>query len=193
MPSYVFADDSHTIAVTKAGGMYSYMLSTRKTGKQTITAREAVNRAKDYLSELGIRGLTDSYYEIRNGICVVNLAAEQNGVTMYTDLIKVGVALDNGDVLSFDMRGYLTNHIIRELPQPKISAKFAETLVSGSLAPISTKLCVIPSSGMNEVFCYEVRCTGEQGENILVYLNAETGREEQILILKIGRGGVLTV
>ena len=193
MPSYVFADDSHTIAVTKAGGMYSYMLSTRKTGKQTITAREAVNRAKDYLSELGIRGLTDSYYEIRNGICVVNLAAEQNGVTMYTDLIKVGVALDNGDVLSFDMRGYLTNHIIRELPQPKISAKFAETLVSGSLAPISTKLCVIPSSGMNEVFCYEVRCTGEQGENILVYLNAETGREEQILILKIGRAGVLTV
>ncbi|MBQ9483128.1 MAG: germination protein YpeB [Ruminiclostridium sp.] len=193
MPSYVFADDNHTIAVTKAGGMYSYMLSSRRIGKQTITAKEAINRAKDYLSELGVRGLTDSYYEIRNGICVVNLAAEQNGVTMYTDLIKVGVALDNGDVLSFDMRGYLTNHTIRELPQPKISAKLAETLISGSLTPISTKLCVIPSSGMNEVFCYEVRCTGEQGENILVYLNAETGREEQILILKIGRGGVLTV
>ena len=193
MPSYVFNDGVRTIAVTKAGGMYSYMLANRKVGKQTITAKEAVNRAKDYLSELGIRGLTDSYYEIRNGICVVNLAAEQNGVTMYTDLIKVGVALDNGDVLSFDMRGYLTNHTIRDLPSPKISAKLAETLVSGSLTPISTKLCVIPSGGKNEIFCYEVRCTGEQGENILVYLNAETGREEQILILKIGRGGVLTV
>lgn len=193
MPSYVFADGDHTVAVTKSGGMYSYMLSSRKVGRQTITAREAVTRAKDYLSELGIRGLTDSYYEIRNGICVVNLAAEQNGVTMYTDLIKVGVALDNGDVISFDMRGYLTNHTIRELPRPKISAKLAETLVSGSLTPVSTKLCVIPSSGKNEVFCYEVRCTGSRGENILVYLNAETGREEQILILKIGRGGVLTV
>ena len=193
MPSYVFSDGTRTAAVTKAGGMYSYMISTRNVGKQTITAKEAVTRAKDYLSELGIRGLTDSYYEIRNGICVVNLAAEQNGITMYTDLIKVGVALDNGEVISFDMRGYLTNHTIRELPQPKISAKLAETLVSGSLTPISTKLCVIPSSGQNEVFCYEVRCTGENGENILVYLNAETGREEQILILKIGRGGVLTV
>lgn len=193
MPSFVFADDTCTIAVTKAGGMYSYMLSTRKVGKQTITAKEAVARAKDYLSELGIRGVTDSYYEIRNGICVVNLAAEQNGVTMYTDLIKVGVALDNGEVLSFDMRGYLTNHTIRELPSPKISEKMAETLVSSGLSPVSTKLCVIPSSGQNEIFCYEVRCTGENGENILVYLNAETGREEQILILKIGRGGVLTV
>ena len=173
--------------------MYSYMLSSRSTGRQTITAKEAVIRAKDFLAELGIRGLSDSYYEIRNGICVVNLSAEQNGITMYTDLIKVGVALDNGEVLSFDMRGYLTNHTIRELPPPKISGEYAKTLVSGSLAPISSKLCVIPSSGKNEIFCYEVRCTGTQGENILVYLNAVTGREEQILILRIGSGGVLTV
>ena len=193
MPSYVFTDGNRTIAVTKAGGMYSYMLSSRSTGKQTITAKEAVIRAKDFLAELGIRGLSDSYYEIRNGICVVNLSAEQNGITMYTDLIKVGVALDNGEVLSFDMRGYLTNHTIRELPPPKISGEYAKTLVSGSLAPISSKLCVIPSSGKNEIFCYEVRCTGTQGENILVYLNAVTGREEQILILRIGSGGVLTV
>ena len=193
MPSYVFSDGDRTIAVTKAGGMYSYMLSTRKVGKQTITAKEAVGRAKDYLSELGINGLTDSYYEIRNGVCIVNLAAEQNGVTMYTDLIKAGVALDNGEVLSFDMRGYLTNHTIRDLPTPRISAEFAETLVSRNLSTVSTKLCVIPSSGLNEIFCHEVRCTGESGENVLVYLNAETGREEQILILKIGRGGVLSV
>lgn len=193
MPSYVFTDGNRTIAVTKAGGMYSYMLSSRSTGRQTITAKEAVIRAKDFLAELGIRGLSDSYYEIRNGICVVNLSAEQNGITMYTDLIKVGVALDNGEVLSFDMRGYLTNHTIRELPPPKISGEYAKTLVSGSLAPISSKLCVIPSSGKNEIFCYEVRCTGTQGENILVYLNAVTGREEQILILRIGSGGVLTV
>jgi germination protein YpeB len=112
---------------------------------------------------------------------------------MYTDLIKVGVAMDNGDILSFDMRGYLTNHTIRELPPPKISGDYAMTLVSDSLTPLSDRLCVIPSGGKNEIFCYEVRCTGKDGENILVYLNAENGREEQILILKIGSSGVLTV
>ncbi len=193
MPSYVFGSNDRTIAVTKAGGMYSYMLGSRAVGKPEITAKEAMTKARAYLAALGIRNITDSYYEIRNGICVINFAAEQNGVTMYTDLIKVGVALDNGEVLSFDMRGYLTNHTIRELPPPKISAEYAMTLVSGSLTPHSGKLCVIPSSGQNEIFCYEVRCTGIDGENILVYLNAETGREEQILILKIGSSGVLTV
>lgn len=193
MPSYVLTDGDRTVAVTKAGGYYSYMISSRSVEKQTLTANEAMNRAKQFLSGIGISGLDDSYYEIRNRVCIINFAAAQNGVTMYTDLIKVGVALDNGEILSFDMRGYLTNHTIRELPPPKISAEHALTLVSASLAPESTKLCVIPSSGQNEVFCYEVKCIGKNGENILVYLNAETGREEQILILKIGAGGVLTV
>ena len=193
MPSYVFADDTRTLAVTKAGGLYSYLLSSRRAGKAAITTKEAVNRALEFLADMGIRNVEDSYYEIRNGICIINLAAEQNGVTMYTDLIKVGVALDSGDVVSFDMRGYLTNHTIRDLPAPKISGDHAQALVSASLTPISSRLCVIPSAGQNEVFCYEVRCTGQNGENILVYLNAATGREEQILILKIGSSGVLTV
>ncbi len=193
MPSYVFGLDDRTIAVTKVGGLYSYMLANRAVGRPAVTVREAMTKAKEFLAALGVRSISDSYYEIRNGICVINFAAVQNGVTMYTDLIKVGVALDNGDILSFDMRGYLTNHTIRELPPPKISGDYAMTLVSGSLTPLSSRLCVIPSAGKNEIFCYEVRCTGMEGENILVYLNAETGREEQILILKIGSSGVLTV
>ena len=103
------------------------------------------------------------------------------------------MALDTGEIVSFDMRGYITNHTIRDLPAPRISSGLAETLRSSELSPVSTKLCVIPSEGQNEIFCYEVRCTGKSGENVLVYLNAQNGREEQILILKIGRGGVLTV
>ncbi len=193
MPSYVFGLGDRTIAITKAGGFYSYMLGNRAVGKPDITVSEAMSGAKEFLASLGVRSVSDSYYEIRNGICVINFAAVQNGITMYTDLIKVGVAMDNGDILSFDMRGYLTNHTIRELPPPKISGDYAMTLVSDSLTPLSDRLCVIPSGGKNEIFCYEVRCTGKDGENILVYLNAENGREEQILILKIGSSGVLTV
>ena len=193
MPSYVFAGESSVIAVTKQGGMYSYMISSRDIGRAEITAKEASVRALDFLADIGIRGLDESYYEVRNGVCIINFAAVQNGVTMYTDLIKVGVALDNGEIISFDMRGYLTNHTIRDLPEIRISADRASRLVSGRLDVLGTKLCVIPSDGKNEIFCYEVKCTGENGENILVYINAQTGREEEILILKIGRNGVLTV
>lgn len=193
MPSYVFENDRVTVAVTKAGGFFSYMISSRPVGKQRITAGEACERAEDYLEKMGVRSAEDTYYEIQDGVCIVNFAAEQNGVILYTDLIKVGVALDDGEILSFDLRGYLTNHTIRDLPQPKISEEHAISLVSPNLEVIGASLCVIPSSGQNELFCYEVKCVGESGQNVLVYVNAVTGREEQILLLRIGNRGTLTV
>lgn len=193
MPSYVFENDRFTVAVTKAGGYYSYMLSGRQVQRQNITAGKATEIAEEYLEKLGIMSAEDTYYEVQGGVCIVNFAAEQNDVTMYTDLIKVGVALDNGDILSFDLRSYLTNHRIRSLPSPKISEDKAISLVSQSLRVTDADLCVIPSSGLNEVFCYEVKCVGESGQNVLVYINAVTGQEEQILLLRISGNGTLTV
>lgn len=193
MPSYVFENDRFTVAVTKRGGFYSYMISGRQTDKKTISASEATDIAEDYLERLGIINAEDTYYELQDGVCIINFAAEQNGAVMYTDLIKVGVAMDNGEVLSFDLRGYLTNHTVRDLPDPQISEKQAEQLVSENLTVLDTELCVIPSSGQNEIFCYEVQCVGKGGQNVLVYINAVTGEEEQILLLKISGKGELTV
>ena len=193
MPSYVFENDTFTIAVTKEGGYYSYMLAGRQVGSQSITAGRATDIAEEYLEKLGIMNAEDTYYEIQGGVCIINFAAEQNDVIMYTDLIKVGVALDNGEILSFDMRGYLTNHMIRDLPAPRISEEKAISLVSKNLQVVDADLCVIPSGGMNEIFCYEVQCVGESGQNVLVYINAVTGQEEQILLLKISQNGTLTV
>ncbi len=193
MPSYVFENDVFTIAVTKEGGYYSYMLAGRRVEKQSITAGRATEIAEEYLEKLGIMNAEDTYYEIQGGVCIINFAAEQNDVIMYTDLIKVGVALDNGEVLSFDMRGYLTNHMVRDLPDPKISEEKAISLVSKNLRVLDADLCVIPSGGQNEIFCYEVQCVGESGQNVLVYINAVTGQEEQILLLQISQNGTLTV
>lgn len=193
MPSYVFENDRLTVAVTKAGGYYSYMLSGRQVTRQEITAGKAVEIAEGYLEKLGINNAEDTYYEVQNGVCIVNFAAEQDDVIMYTDLIKVGVALDNGDILSFDLRGYITNHTVRNLPEPAISEEKAISLVSKSLEVIDEELCVIPSGGLNEIFCYEIKCVGESGQNVLVYINAVTGKEEQILLLRISGNGTLTV
>lgn len=193
MPSYVFENDRFTIAVTKNGGYFSYMLAGRAVNEQKITAGRATEIAGEYLERLGIMNAEDTYYEILGGVCIINFAAEQNDVTMYTDLIKIGVALDNGEILSFDMRGYLTNHRVRDLPAPRISEEKAISLVSKNLRVLDADLCVIPSGGQNEIFCYEVQCTGESGQNVLVYINAVTGQEEQILLLQISKNGTLTV
>ena len=193
MPCYVFSGENVSVAITKRGGMCAYKLKNRHIGSQELSVSKAIEIGEEYLETYGINNLEDSYYEVKDGLCIINYAAEQNDVILYTDLVKVGVALDNGEVLSFDMRGYINNHYIRDIPEPKLTEEQAEGMVSKELIVNDANLCLIPSEGMNEIFCYEVSCIGKEGRNILVYINAETGEEERILLLDIGSGGVLTV
>ncbi|MDE6725263.1 MAG: germination protein YpeB, partial [Ruminiclostridium sp.] len=198
MPSYVFTDNNTTVSVTKQGGFLSYMLKFRTVGQPAITAGEARNKAEEYLEKLGIEDITDTYYEINNGVCTCNFAGEQDNdsddeVTLYTDLIKVSVAMDNGEILGFDARGYITNHTERDLGTPKISKNDAAKKLSDSLRVFEANLCVIPSDGLNERYCYEFYCADDEGKQLLIYLNADTGEEEQILLLQIGSNGRLTV
>lgn len=193
MPSYIFTKDSTTIAVTKNGGYLSYMLGDRKVSTRSLTALESVSKAKEYLTMLGINHITDTYYEISGNVCTVNFAGTENNIIMYTDLIKVSVAMDNGDILSFDGRGYITNHKKRNLSEPKITAEQARKKISTELIVTDTSLAVVPSAGTNELYCYEFHCTSPDGRQMLVYINADTGKEEQILLLEISENGTLTV
>lgn len=193
MPSYIFTKDSTTIAVTKNGGYLSYMLGDRKVSTRSLTALESVSKAKEYLTMLGINHITDTYYEISGNVCTVNFAGTENNIIMYTDLIKVSVAMDNGDILSFDGRGYITNHKKRNLSEPKITAEQARKKISTELTVTDTSLAVVPSAGTNELYCYEFHCTSPDGRQMLVYINADTGKEEQILLLEISENGTLTV
>ncbi|MBD5104552.1 MAG: germination protein YpeB [Ruminococcaceae bacterium] len=193
MPSYVFENRNTTVSVTKQGGFFSYMLKYRPVENPQLGASDALKRAEKYLEMLGIDEVEETYYEINNGICIYNFAGEQNDVVLYTDLIKVGVALDNGEIMSFDARGYITNHTVRDLGRPALSEEEAEGRLSKGLTVFETNLCVIPTDGLNERYCYEFYCVDSEGRQLLIYLNADTGEEEQILLLKIGSNGRLTV
>ena len=193
MPSYVFENTNTVVSVTKQGGLFSYMLKYRTVGEPSLSATQATAVAKDYMKSLGIENMTETYYELNGGMCICNFAGTQDGVVLYTDLIKIGVALDNGEILSFDARGYITNHTARNLGTPSITEEEAAEKLSGTLNIMETNLCVIPSDGLNERYCYEFLCTEPDGKQVLVYINADSGEEEQILLLQISGNGRLTV
>lgn len=193
MASYCFAGEEITAAVTIKGGYLAYLTNARAIGDRTLTNEEAIQRAEEYLERLGVHSLATSYYEVANGTCTVNFAHTQNDITCYTDLIKVGVALDDGEIVFMDARGYITNHHERTLPAPAIDEDTALASVSKALQPERAGLALIPSSGANEVLCYEFHCKGKDDQNVLVYVNAATGAEEQILLLIETDEGVLTV
>ncbi len=194
MPSYCFTYNSTNISVTKKGNLICYMLNPRGVSEAKLSVQDAGKKAGEYLRMLGIENMVQSYYDTVGDICVFNFAYEQNGVVCYPDLIKVGVALDNGEIVSFEARGFITNHREdREFPVPAISEDQAMKIVSKKLTPGSTQLALIPTGGQNEVYVYEVRCKSDNDQNVLVYINAMTGVEEQILLLIETETGVLTM
>lgn len=194
LPSFCFTskDSTINIDVSKQGGYAYFLQNSRAIGDSTIGYDEALSKAKEFLNKNGYKSMTESYYEIKNGICTINFAYKKDDITYYTDLIKVGIALDKGDVVWFDARGYIFNHADRPSISPSIPVDEAKKSVSTFLKIEKYKLAVIPSAGLLETFCYEFTCKGLDDEPVLVYVNAKNKIEEQILILEISDNGVLT-
>lgn len=197
MPSYGFKVGKTDISITKQGGLLSYLLTERSVYEEKLSPEEAKGKAEAFLKRLIDLGtdmtLQSTYYEISSNVITFNYACVQDDVLIYPDLIKIGVAMDNGEILSFDARGYIVNHTQREIHAPLLSKAQAQKLVSPSLAVKDYKLCIIPSDGLNEVYCYEFLCKAEDGKTVLVYINADTGKEERLLILLSDQNGQLTV
>lgn len=191
--SFIFGGDGVTVGVTKKGGFITYMLKSREVSGTSISQNEAINRAADYLQSLGIYNMQTTYYETYNNVTTVNFASKQDDVICYTDLIKIAVAMDNGEVTGFDARGYIVNHMKRSFPSAKISEPQAKKMLSPLLSVESSRLALIPSEGQNEVLCYEFTCRTDEDSRVLVYIGVETAAEEQILILFESEGGVLTM
>ena len=54
-------------------------------------------------------------------------------------------------------------------------------------------MAIIPTEGGREKYCHEFLCQTEDGDRYLMYVNAQTGRQEKILILLEDESGTLTV
>ncbi len=193
LPSYCFYSEGGRCAVSKNGGYIVYCIKSRNVKESSLSAEDAARRADEYLESLGIEDMERTYYESYNNVCTVNYAYNDGGITCYTDLIKVAVALDNGEILSFDARGFLVNHRERDFGEPKISQSDASDGVSSALTVKKVGLAVIPTDSVEEKLCYELLCRSDDGKDVLVYVNAMTGDEEDILILLNMDGGKLTV
>ena len=130
--------------------------------------------------------------EVNSGMLTINYAYEQDGVIMYPDLIKVKVALDDGRILGIETTGYLNNHTVRDISKIKISKDEAKKTLNKELNIMSEGLAVIPTEWESEVLCYEFKGKIENQE-FLVYINAENGKEEDILIITNTPNGTLTM
>lgn len=180
------------ISVSKKGGHVVSMNSNRNVTAEILSQEELDKITDEYLGNKGFTDMKKTYFTKNGGIETINYAYEQDGVIVYPDLIKVKVAMDNGEVLGLETTGYLNSHTQRNLAEIKVSQDEARDKINPKLEINAERLAIIPTEFQTELLCWEFKGTiGER--DFLVYVNVETGKEEDILVILNSAEGTLTM
>ena len=180
------------ISISKKGGHIVSMNVNRDIDVESITEEEANTKGKEFLDSKGFSNMKETYFLKQEGIVTVNYAYTQDNVIIYPDLIKVKIALDNGDIMGIETTGYLNNHEQRNISNIKIDKDTAKKELNPNLEIQSEGLSIIPTNWKTEILCYEFKGKIDNRE-FLVYVNAENGKQEDILVITNTPNGTLTM
>ena len=197
IPAYDFSVQTNTnesvnISISQKGGHIVYMNSDRDINSEILSYEEANQKGNEFLDKKGYINMKETYYLKQDGIITINYAYVQEDVVMYPDLIKLKVALDDGEILGLETTGYLNNHEQRDVSNVKITKQQAKQTINKDLEILSEGLAIIPTEWKTEILCYEFKGKID-GTEFLVYINAENGNTEDILVIKNTPNGVLTM
>ena len=185
-------NDHITMAISQKGGHIVFMNYNREVAEEKLSEDEASKKAIEFLNSKGYTNMQKTYTIKEYGIITINYAYEENDVLIYPDLIKTKIALDNGDILGIETSGYLNNHETRNIDKNNIISKEeAIKLANENLKIEETRLSIIPTEFETEVFCWELKGTVEN-RRFLLYVNAKTGKVEDILVIIQTENGTLT-
>lgn len=194
VPTWRFTAQNGGVAeFTCVGGVPMSLSLSRTIGPPKLSAEEGVAAAKEYLSALGFGETRETYWNITDGLLLVNFASVEDGYLCYPDLIELGVALDTGDVIYFNAKGFVMCHTDRQFDPPAVTAAEVQSKLSARLTVKEQSLCVIPDDAGAETAVYAFICTNQDGRQYLVCFNTQTGAEEDIMILVEGDDGTLAL
>lgn len=184
-------DNPANISVSKKGGHIVLMNYNRDITAETLSFEDADKIGLEFLQSRGIDNMKSTYYLKQGGAITINYAYTQDDVTIYPDLIKLKLALDNGEILGFETTGYLNNHTVRSINTPKITLEEAKGKLNKNLEITSSGMAIIPTEWKTEILCYEFKGKVDNTD-FLVYINCDTGKEENILVIINTPNGILT-
>lgn len=172
--------------VTKRGGKVVWLMDERKVGKEKISIEKAQESGHKFLRAHGYDNMQVAEIDSYDGMAVFTFVPEVDGVRFYPDAVVCEVALDSGRVTAFNSTEYLFNNKKRMVPKPKVSKEEARGKVNPSVKVTDQRLAMIEGKNDGkEVLAWEL--TGSfEGNTYMIYINAQTGEEEEIVRMETG-------
>ena len=183
------------ISLSKKGGHvieFNSSMEESLNNKNLLSVQDAKIKGKEFLETHGFSSMKETYYMNQNNILTINYAYSDNGIVCYPDLVKVKISLEDGSILGLEAYGYLNSHYEREYVEKKITIEEAKEKLNPDIEIISQGEAIIPTEWKTEIYVYEFKGKIDDLE-FLVYINVQTGKEEDVLLILETEGGVLTV
>lgn len=189
---YVMKNDLKLfVQITKAGGKLLTISALNDKKAENISHDKAIQTAEQFAEKLGIKNMKCVWTDVIQSDAYINLAPIINNVIIYPDLIKVKVDLATGEIIGYEACAYYTNHTDRQLASPTISKTEAQNKIDDKYNIQTIKLALSPIEYEGEILTYEFKCY-YQGSTYYIYINANTGEEENILkVIETQNGNLL--
>lgn len=200
IPCYIFSGEKAgrplTIMITKQGGKVLWYMSSHDGGISAVPTDEKYGQlsraAQEFLKDKGYGESAPSYAQFYDGLAIVNLAPMEDDIVLYPDLVKVWVDIPSGEVVGFEANNYLMSHKKRSFATPLLSEEQAREKIKDGIDVQDVRLALIPLESGREKLCWEF--TGSyNGHDYIVFINVQTGVEEDILIIQHTNDGTLVL
>ena len=173
------AGNQISVELTEKAGYPIWFINHREIGEQKISLNDAEQKAKEYLETfnfLNMEAVDSVQYDT---IGLFTFVTAQDDVLIYPEVIKLKVALDDGQIIGFTASDYLKGKNDRKINQPTLTAKEAEEGLNEKVKWSEGRLAIIQNELHEEVLCYEFYGTLNH-DTYQVYINADTGLEEKV-------------
>ncbi len=176
LPVYTFENGASTVQITKQGGLLLMLLNGRNIESAALTDEQALEKAEEFVEKAGYKNVKNVWKEFYGNAIVFNFVPVLEDAVIYPDIFKVKVALDNGEVVSFEGKSFVMNNQKRELPQVQITKEEAKSKLKNGFNVESSRLAII-SVNEKEQLTWEFFGNYE-GLKFAVYVSAIDGSEK---------------
>ena len=147
--------------------------------------------AESFVKKAGFDGMTVVWKASGNNVAQFNFAFEENGIVVYSDLVKVNVCMERGVVSAIEANEYFLNHTERKIAKAKITEAQATEKVS-MIDVSSVRKAIVPVGETDERLAYEVYGKYEDAY-YFVYIDAITGEELEIFKVVGTKNGTVVI
>lgn len=168
---------SKTVVVTAEG--VESLRDSRLVSESRIGEEEAEAAAEEALRALGYEGLRIEESGRRGDVMDFRCSAEADGVAGLDRMIGVSVAMDDGSVYALDLGAAAGEAAESGWP---FGEEEARSRVPEGLELRQLRRVTLAGADGCGIACWELLCTDGQDRQVRLYLNADTGKQEEIRI-----------